>query len=538
MSSSEAPSEDIEAEIVEEAAVGSMPAADKTAVTEIEANSKYPGVKLVSLLCLVNGLEGADMVLLPCVLFALQRDLGLSLNDLAMMGMVQALAGNFAAPAWGVLADRGILRRKTLIACGCVMQGLITMILAGVDSFAFMMVLRFFNGAFLASLKPIASGIIADTTSEASRGKVYSTVGMSLNIGMMFGSFVGTNLGRKTVLGLQGWRVSFLIIGLASILVGVLAAAVMVEPPKAFVQKTGGKGWAVVKQELKEVCSYFRLPSFCVLILQGCFGMIPWNALGYKTLFFQLGGISDMQASLIDVASQISGSVGQLLGGVIGDALSKRSRHHGRPATAQVSVLAGVPVAWFIFMQSPPENAFVYYLLLMVTLGLTATWCGVAVNLPILSEIVKDDRRATIMAWEGTLESSCSAVFGNAMVGILAENVFGYDLNNASADASGNDPTKIRALGSALMLVSFVPWIMCFFSYSLLHWTYPRDLARVHGASTEQPVPEEKAKQDPAPELGQVEDPEAFSTKPEKANVMRLGISAAAAQAATQRDRE
>lgn len=524
-------------EEVAEAAVGSsMPSAGRAAVSEIK-ESKYPGVKLISLLCLVNGLEGADMVLLPCVLLALQRDLGLSLNDLAMMGMVQALAGNFAAPVWGVLADRGILRRKTLIASGCVLQGLITMILAGVDSFAFMLVLRFFNGAFLASLRPIASGIIADTTSESSRGKVYSTVGMSLNIGMMLGSFVGTNLGRKTVLGLQGWRVSFLIIGFASILVGALTAAVMVEPAKAFVDKAGGKkGWAAVKQEFREVGSYFRLPSFCVLILQGCFGMIPWNALGYKTLFFQLGGISDMQASLIDVASQISGSVGQLLGGVIGDALAKLSRYHGRPVTAQISVLAGVPVAWCIFMQSPPENAFVYYLLLMVTLGLTATWCGVAVNLPILSEIVRDDRRATIMAWEGSLESSCSAIFGNAMVGILAENVFGYDLNNASADASGNDPTKTRALGSALMLVSFVPWIMCFFSYSLLHWSYPRDLAKVHGGEgAKQPG---KAQDDPAPELGQVEDPEALSTKAAKANVMRLGISAAAAQAGAQRDRD
>lgn len=328
----------------------------------------------------------------------------------------------------------------------------------------------------------------------------------------------------------RGWRVSFLIIGGASVLVGAIAAAAMVEPPKVIAAKKEGKGWAVVKQELKEVGSYFKLPSFCVLILQGCFGMIPWLALGYKTLFFQLGGITDMQASLIDVSSQLSGSAGQFLGGVIGDSLSRWSRHHGRPITAQISVLAGIPVAWMIFMVSPPENAFAYYLGLMITLGLTATWCGVAVNLPILSEIVKDDRRATIMAWEGTLESSCSAVFGNAMVGILAENVFGYDLNNASADAEGKDPTKVKALGSALMLVSFVPWVMCFLSYSLLHWSYKRDLTFVRGGEASSAPGLSKAPQ--------FDDDEIISTKAAKANPVRLGISAAAAQAAAQRDHE
>merc|ERR1719289_176837 len=134
-------------------------------------------------------------------------------------------------------------------------------------------------------------------------------------------------------------------------------------------------------------------------------------------------------------------------------------------------------MAWFLFMAQPPDEAFAYYAILMIVLGLTATWCAVGVNLPILAEIVKDDRRATIMAWEGTLESSCSAVFGNAMVGILAQDVFGYDLANANADATkGASSENTRALGSALMLVSLFPWVLCFACYTLLHWSYPRDL--------------------------------------------------------------
>merc|ERR1712066_907618 len=79
-------------------------------------------------------------------------------------------------------------------------------------------------------------------------------------------------------------------------------------------------------------------------------------------------------------------------------------------------------------------------------------------------------------AWEGTLESSCSSIFGNAMVGFLAQNVFGYDLDNAKAVVGESSTENVEALGKALMLVSFCPWMLCFLCYTLLHWSYPRDL--------------------------------------------------------------
>jgi len=422
------------------------------------------------------------MVLLPCVFFALQVDLGLSLNDLALMSLVQALAGNLAAPVWGVMADRGIMKRKSLIVLGCVVQGLITVVLAKVDRLGPMVVLRGFNGVMLASLRPIANGIVADVTSESYRGKVFGSMQFAMNLGTMGGTLVGTNLARRTVLGLQGWRVSFIIIGALSVGIGAVAGFFMQEPPREEAEEKQSGGKAAMKTEVMRLVSYFRMPSFCVLILQGCFGSVPWNALGYSTLFFQIGGLSDLQASIIQVMQQISGSLGSLLGGFISDRLTLWSRFHGRPLTAQMSVLAGIPVAWFIFMQQPPSWAFVYYLLLMVTLGLTATWCGIGVNLPILSEIVKPGNRATIMAWEGALEGSCSAIFGNAMVGLLAENVFGYDLSSARSKDVTSDPDNVHALGSALMLVSFCPWILCFAAYSLLHWSYPRDIRRLETA--------------------------------------------------------
>eukprot|EP00446_Apocalathium_sp_SHHI-4_P044649 CAMPEP_0177384200 /NCGR_PEP_ID=MMETSP0368-20130122/49560_1 /TAXON_ID=447022 ORGANISM="Scrippsiella hangoei-like, Strain SHHI-4" /NCGR_SAMPLE_ID=MMETSP0368 /ASSEMBLY_ACC=CAM_ASM_000363 /LENGTH=69 /DNA_ID=CAMNT_0018848839 /DNA_START=20 /DNA_END=226 /DNA_ORIENTATION=+ len=68
------------------------------------------------------------------------------------------------------------------------------MILAGVDSLWVMFVLRALNGVFLASLRPIAHGIVADTTVETNRGKVFGAMQVAMNVGTMGGTLIGTNL--------------------------------------------------------------------------------------------------------------------------------------------------------------------------------------------------------------------------------------------------------------------------------------------------------------------------------------------------------
>jgi len=242
-----------------------------------------------------------------------------------------------------------------------------------------------------------------------------------------------------------------------------------------------------LRQELMELASYFKMPTFSVLIIQGIFGMTAGSCFSYLTLYFQLRGVTDMQASLIGISGQIAGALGSLIGGVVGDRLSRCSKHHGRPLTAQISVLCGFPTAWLILMTEPPENGtFAYYVMLTIAGGLIGSWCAVAVNLPILSQIVKEDRRATIMAWQSTLESASASILSNAMVGFFAQNMFGYNLAGmGSADAS-LDMANARALGKAIISVAVVPWMLCFCFYSLLHWSYPRDMRRLAQQDQEQ----------------------------------------------------
>ncbi|CAE8708503.1 unnamed protein product, partial [Polarella glacialis] len=99
---------------------------------------------------------------------------------------------------------------------------------------------------------------------------------------------------------------------------------------------------------------------------------------------------------------------------------------------------------------------------------------------------VPADNRSAIMAWQTALEGSFAAIFGNALVGILAQNVFGYNLGEAQADRSSlTNADNQSALGMALTLTVAMPWIICLILYTLLHCSYPHDLRRVKRLAAE-----------------------------------------------------
>merc|ERR1719433_323993 len=134
------------------------------------------------------------------------------------------------APAWGVLADRRILRRKTILVIGALMQGFILISLANSVQFSTMLGLRIMNGMFLAMLRPVSSGIIGDVVSEDLRGKAFGWVQLSLSMGMCFSALVSTPLSTHIILGVSGWRLAYALIGLVSMLMGGLVVSLMVEP--------------------------------------------------------------------------------------------------------------------------------------------------------------------------------------------------------------------------------------------------------------------------------------------------------------------
>ena len=78
------------------------------------------------------------------------------------------------------------------------------------------------------------------------------------------------------------------------------------------------------------------------------------------------------------------------------------------------------------------------------------------------------------MAWEGALESSTAAAIGPVIVSVLAQNLFGYHFGEEGDTSSTTD--SAIALGKAMAATICIPWTITFLAYTLLHWSYPRDL--------------------------------------------------------------
>jgi len=245
------------------------------------------------------------------------------------------------------------------------------------------------------------------------------------------------------------------------------------EPP----DKTG-KGLGVVWAEISNLLRFLTIPTFGIMIMQGIFGTIPWSVWGFNLLYFKLCGMPDAPASVLVSANPVISMFGNMIGGYVADFCSRHLGYHGRPLSAQVTVAIGIPIIWALFWGVPAgEGSFAVYFALIAGFGLFATWAQSGTNFPVLSDIVPPKDHCKVMAWELALEHSLANLFGPIFLTQLAEKGFGYKFG--AVEAKGKSIPSAQALGKALTCTICIPWVVTFCAYTLLHWSYPRDMRRL-----------------------------------------------------------
>ena len=68
----------------------------------------------------------------------------------------------------------------------------------------------------------------------------------------------------------------------------------------------------------------------------------------FLTLYMQLMGMSDFQASMLMSMFLGAYGLGTLIGGWVGDAAAVRFPRHGRVTVTQFSEFIRIPISWFI----------------------------------------------------------------------------------------------------------------------------------------------------------------------------------------------
>merc|ERR1712157_485656 len=229
----------------------------------------------------------------------------------------------------------------------------------------------------------------------------------------------------------------------------------------------------------------FNTPTFLILVVQGCFGGLPWSALQFRGFFFETAGLSKEEVTTIMTTIGFVGIFGGGFSGWLSDKLVRIWPMHGRIINAEFSVYGGIPFAFLTFSTTyHPEDVgdkFVYFFALQVLMHLICGGVGGGTNAPILSQLAEPEERALVIAWQASLEGSIPA-FGPVIFTTLND-MFGYDSrcnNRCTAPAECGTPDENRdAAGAALVFTSSVPWMVCGALYTSLHYFYPRDMERI-----------------------------------------------------------
>ncbi|CDI74064.1 transmembrane domian-containing protein, putative [Eimeria praecox] len=454
-------------------------------------------LRSIAVVNISSALDGCDDQLLPATFRALESDLGFHPSLLGYITLSQTLCLSLFCPLWGYLADRH--SRKWLLVFGTTAWGVITTALGLVSEFWQVAMLRALNGVFLGSVGPVSQSILADTSRRRSLGFSFGLVQLCTSMGRLVGGVVTTTVAQIQMGALKGWRACFICVGAMSCFLGVLISFVLEEIPRRRVLRprmddSGGTGSVMQSSDtwssfLREVVTKsLTTPSVLIVLVEGLVGTIPWSAFSFNTMFFQYCNMSDLKAAYIMGALLIGSAAGGVLGGLLGDKLYEWSPGHGRPLVGQFAMAVRVPLLVVAYVIIPKEEtSFAVFMLLALLVGLSSM-AGVAVNRPILADVVRPNHKATVFALTVAVEGSGAAILGAPLVGYLAEHSFGY-LRTTLLVAEMPEQLRLgnaNALASALAFLTVIPWSISFLLYGLLHFTYGRDQERISAVLDEE----------------------------------------------------
>ncbi|KAK4790104.1 hypothetical protein SAY86_017408 [Trapa natans] len=445
--------------------------------------SMRPETLTLILVNLAGIMERADESLLPGVYKEIGAALHADPTRLGSLTLFRSIVQCSCYPLAAYLAVRH--NRAHIIALGAFLWAAATFLVAVSSTFVQVAISRGLNGIGLALVTPAIQSLIADSTDESNRGLAFGWLQLTGNIGSILGNLFAVLLASTTFMGIPGWRLSFHLVGLISVVVGVFVRLFATDPHFSddTIVSSDKSFMSDIKHLIKEARYVIRIPTFQIFVAQGVSGTFPWSALSFTTMWLELVGFSHEKTAFLMTLFTVACSLGALFGGRMGDLIAKRLPNSGRIILSQISSGSGIPLAAILLLALPddPSTAFTHGLVLFI-MGFCISWNGAATNNPIFAEIVPEKSRTSIYALDRSFETILAS-FAPPTVGVLAQHVYGY--KPALMTSSGPAPADIESdrenavsLAKALYTAIGIPFAVCCFIYSFLYCTYPRDKER------------------------------------------------------------
>lgn len=430
-------------------------------------------------------MERADEALLPGVYKEVGAALHADPTRLGSLTLFRSIVQSSCYPLAAYLAVHH--NRAHVIALGAFLWSVATFLVGVSSTFFQVAVSRALNGIGLAIVTPAILSLVADSTDDSNRGVAFGWLQLTANFGSIIGGLFSVLLASTSFMGVPGWRISFHLVAIVSIVVGILVY-LFAKDPRFSDRVDKGNGpvphkslWLEVKELAQEAKSVMKIPSFQIIVAQGVTGSFPWSALSFAPMWLELIGFSHNETALVMSMFVVAGSLGGLFGGKMGDVLARHFPNAGRIVLSQISSGSAIPLAALLLLALPddPATGFMHGLVLFV-MGLCISWNAPATNNPIFAEIVPEKSRTSIYALDRSFEAILAS-FAPPVVGILSQRVYGYQpIPKGSSEGAEVeiDRENAAALAKALYTAIGIPMALCCFIYSFLYCTYPRDRER------------------------------------------------------------
>lgn len=248
-------------------------------------------------------------------------------------------------------------------------------------------VLRALNGIGLAIVAPAIQSLVADSTDDSNRGMAFGWLQLTSNMGSIIGGLFSLLIAPTTFMGIPGWRMSFHLVGIISIIVGILVRLFANDPhytndgKRPRVEVTSKSFWLELKDLVNEAKSVMKIQSFQIIVAQGVNGSFPWLALSFAAMWLEHIGFSHKETAFLMAMFVIASSLRGLFGGRMGDILSKRLPNSGRVVIFQISSASAIPLVAILLLGLPndPSYMLMYGLAFFVT-GFCISWNAPATN--------------------------------------------------------------------------------------------------------------------------------------------------------------
>ena len=352
-----------------------------------EANAKHEGERsgawgVLAILTSINLLNYIDRFVFPAVSESIKRS-ALHPSDTAI-GFAQTsflLVYLIAAPFFGAVGDRP--GRMRWVAGGILFWSAATALGGFARTMPELIAARSLVGIGEAAYSAIGPAILADYFSEKTRGRAFAIFFAAAPVGAALGYGIGGFVDFH-----WGWREAFFVTGAPGLVVGLFLLRLRAPTRTAMAARRAGSAMGSYRFLLRD--AQYRL-----------------TVLGYAAYTFAVGGIgawmpafvqrahglsSAVATSQLAIMLVVTGIVGSLGGGWIGDRLLRRSRE----AYLWLSAVATLLAAPLAFIALTTANITVYLVTLFAAELLIFT-CTAPINSKLI-DMVPPGMRAAAMA--------------------------------------------------------------------------------------------------------------------------------------------